>query len=78
MKKAILNFGSLALMALLTLSTGIMAQPVPGAGGNPGGGVPPVGGGAPIDGGVYILMAFALVYGISRWIAIHKQKMAQN
>lgn len=78
MKKKIQYVAAIALMALLTFSTSVMAQPDPGGGGDPGGGAPPVGGGAPIGGGVYILIALALAYGISRWYAIHKQKTVQE
>jgi hypothetical protein len=78
MKNKIQYVAAIALMALLTFSTSIMAQPDPGGGGDPGGGAPPVGGGAPIGGGVYILIALALAYGISRWYAIHNQKTVQE
>lgn len=78
MKTKIQYVAAVALMALLSFSTSIMAQPDPGGGGDPGGGAPPVGGGAPIGGGVYILVALALAYGISRWYAIHKQKIVQE
>jgi len=79
MKKKIQYVAAIALMALLTFSTSIMAQPDPGGGGDPGGGSgPPVGGGAPIGGGVYILIALALAYGISRWYAINKAKTVQE
>jgi hypothetical protein len=55
-----------------------MAQPDPdpGGGGLPGGGDPgggSIGSGAPIGDGIYMLIALAMVYGISRWYAIHKQ-----
>lgn len=58
----------------------ILAQtpPHPNGGAAPGAGNGPVGGGAPIDGGVYILLAMALAYGISRWYALHRQKMVQE
>lgn len=78
MKKKIQYVAAIALLALLNFSTSVMAQPDPGGGGDPGGGAPPVGGGAPIGGGVYLLIALALAYGISRWYAIHKQKTVQE
>jgi len=73
MKKKIQYVAAIALLALLTFSTSVMAQPDPGGGGDPGGGTPPVGGGAPVGNGVYILVALALAYGISRWYAMRKQ-----
>jgi hypothetical protein len=75
MKKKIQYVAAITLMALLTFSTSVMAQPDPGGGGDPGGGAPPVGGGAPIGGGVYILVVLALAYGISRWHALKKVKV---
>lgn len=57
----------------------LLAQqpPHPNGGVNgPGGG--PVGGGAPIGDGIYFMVAFALVYGISRWYAINKPKAVQE
>jgi hypothetical protein len=54
------------------------APPHPNGGAAPGGSNGPVGGGAPIGGGVYILIAMALAYGVSRWYAIHTQKMAEE
>jgi len=78
MKNKIQYFVAFALLALISFSTSVMAQdPDPGPGGDPGGG-PPVGGGAPIGSGVYILIAMALAYGISRWYAIHKAKTVQE
>ena len=77
MKKKIQYVAAIALLALLTFSTSVMAQPDPGGGGDPGGGTPPVGGGAPIGSGVYILIALALAYGISRWYAM-KAKTVQE
>jgi len=55
----------------------MLAQPHPNGGATPGGGNSPVGG-APVGDGIYILIAMALVYGISRWYAMHKQKTAQE
>jgi|WetSurMetagenome_2_1015567.scaffolds.fasta_scaffold1535131_2 hypothetical protein len=83
MKKKIQYFIAIALLALISFSTSIMAQPpTPGGGGDPGTGGPgsldPPGGGAPIGNGVYILIAMALAYGISRWYFIHKQKTVQE
>ncbi|MGV1050456.1 MAG: hypothetical protein ACOYD4_18250 [Solirubrobacterales bacterium] len=78
MKKKIQYVAAIALLALLTFSTSVMAQPDPGGGGDPGGGAPPVGGGAPIGSGVYILIAMALAYGISRWYALKKVKAVQE
>jgi hypothetical protein len=78
MKKKIQYVAAIALLALLTFSTSVMAQPDPGGGGDPGGGAPPVGGGAPIGSGVYILIALALAYGINRWYAIQKAKTVQE
>ena len=78
MKKKIQYVAAIALLALLTFSTSVMAQPDPGGGGDPGGGAPPVGGGAPIGGGGVILVALALAYGINRWYAINKQKIVQE
>jgi hypothetical protein len=79
MKKNLKIYLSIAFMALLSLAT--MAQPMdPGdpPGGPGGGGGDPIGGGAPIGGGIYILIAMALAYGISRWYAIHNQKTVQD
>jgi hypothetical protein len=79
MKNKIQYFTAIALLALIAFSTSIMAQPItPGEGGDPGG--PPIvpGGGAPIGGGVYIMIAMAVAYGISRWYAISKQKTVQE
>ncbi len=73
MKKKIQYVAAIALLALLSFSTSVLAQPDPGGGGDPGGGAPPVGGGAPISDGIYILVALALVYGINRWYAMRKQ-----
>jgi hypothetical protein len=78
MKKKIQYVAAIALLALLSFSTSVLAQPDPGGGGDPGGGAPPVGGGAPVGGGVYILVALALAYGINRWYAVHKQKTVQE
>jgi len=79
MKMKIQYVAAIALLALLTFSTSVMAQPDPGGGGDPGGGSgPPVGGGAPIGSGVLILIGLALAYGFSRWYAIHKQKTVQE
>ena len=65
---------------LLTAPVLMLAQapPHPNGGIAPGNGNGPVGGGAPIGGGVYILIAMALAYGISRWYAIYKQKAVQE
>jgi hypothetical protein len=72
MKKKIQYVAAIALLALLTFSTSVMAQPGPGDDGGAGGG-PPVGGGAPIGSGVYVLIGLALAYGFSRWYALRKQ-----
>jgi hypothetical protein len=76
MKKIIF---ALTVIVLAFLSCPLIAQPAPGQ--NQGGGAvagPPIGGGAPIGDGIYVLVALALAYGISRWYAIHKQKTVQE
>ncbi len=78
MKRRIQYVVAIAVLALLSFSTSVMAQPDPdpGGGGLPGGGDPgggSIGAGAPIGDGIYFLIALAMVYGISRWYAIHKQ-----
>ena len=76
MKRRIQYVVAIAVLALLSFSTSVMAQPDPGGGGVPPGGDPgggSIGSGAPIGDGIYFLIALAMVYGISRWYAIHKQ-----
>jgi len=73
MKNNIKVYASIALLALINLSTVVMAQPGPGNGGDPGGG-PPVGGNAPIGGGAGILVAFGIAYAISRYNMNKKEK----
>jgi len=69
------------LTAIFLLSAPLLmlaqSPPHPNGGAAPGGGNGPVGG-APVGDGIYILIAMALVYGISRWYAMHKQKTAQE
>lgn len=83
MKKKIQYVAAIAILAIQSFSTSVLAQPDPGSGGDPGGGAPSIGaagggGGAPVGDGVFILIIFALVYGISRYNIIHKQKMMQK
>jgi hypothetical protein len=75
MKNKIQYFVAIALLALISLSTTVLAQPDPGTGGDPGGG-PPVGGGAgaPIGGGVGILVAFGIAYAVSRYTYAKKEE----
>jgi len=73
---------AVALLAVLNFTSAVMAQPDPGQGtsvanqGDLGAGASSLAGGgasAPIGDGIYMLIALAMVYGISRWYAIHKQ-----
>ncbi len=78
MKTRIQYFVAIIILAIISFSTNVMAQPNPdpGGGGIPGGGDPgggSVGAGAPIGDGIYMLIALSIVYGISRWYAIRKQ-----
>ena len=78
MKTRIQYFVAVAMLATISFSTSVMAQPNPdpGGGGIPGGGDPgggSVGAGAPIGDGIYMLIALAMVYGINRWYAMRKQ-----
>ena len=56
---------TLAIAALITIGTTLMAQtpPHPNNGGAPGSGNTPVGGGAPIGGGLIIMMVMGAAYG---------------
>ena len=80
MKNKIQYFVAIALLALISFSTSLMAQPPVPAGQDPGGAPlgPGGGGGAPISDGVYILIAMALAYGITRWYAMKKVKTVQE
>lgn len=78
MKNKIQYFATITLIALLSFSTNVMAQPDPGPGGDPGGGGPPVGGGAPIGGGTWILIVLGIAYAISRWYVINRQRTVQE
>ncbi|MFZ4549959.1 MAG: hypothetical protein ACOYN4_21095 [Bacteroidales bacterium] len=80
MKTRIQYFVAIIILAIISFSTSVLAQPNPdpGGGGIPGGGDPgggSIGGGsgAPIGDGIYFLIALAVAYGISRWYATHKQ-----
>ncbi|MDD2963992.1 MAG: hypothetical protein PHQ65_10530 [Bacteroidales bacterium] len=58
-----------ALVALLFVSTLLLAQAPPTPPGSPGGGNTPVGGGAaPLAGGIAFLVGLAAGYGTSRWL----------
>jgi hypothetical protein len=65
----IASFLLIAPMLLLA-----QAPPHPNGGNAPGSGNGPVGGGAPLGDGLYILIAFALLYGIVRWYTTIFQK----
>jgi len=72
---------TLAIAALITLGTTLMAQTPPppnGDGGNPSsGGNTPVGGGAPIGGGLLILVALGAGYGAKKVYDFKKQNLAE-
>jgi hypothetical protein len=81
MKTRTQYFVVVTILAIISFSTSVMAQPSPddtGGSGIPGGGDPGgssigSGSGAPTGEGVYFLIALVAVYGISRWYAINKQ-----
>jgi len=70
MKNRVQYFIAAAMLAMISISTSVVADP-PDPGG-PGGGAPPVG--APVGDGVIILGVLAVAYGITRLYAIYKQK----
>jgi len=78
MKNKIQYFVAIALLALISFSTSLMAQPPVPGGGDPGGDPLVPGGGAPIGDGIYILIAVAVAYGVSRWYAMKKVKTEQE
>ncbi len=52
-----------------------LTKPGDGSGGAGGVGINPVGGGAPVGTGVYIMLGFALTYGLLRYaVSIDKEK----
>ena len=64
---------TLAIIALVTVGTTLMAQnpPHPNGGNAPGSGNTPVGGGAPIGGGLIMMMIMGAAYGARK---IHQLK----
>lgn len=78
MKKRIQYVVAIAILAMISFTTSVMADPPspdPGGGGipggGPGGGAPPIG--APVGDGVYFLIAIAMLYGFSRWYELRRQ-----
>jgi len=65
---------TLAIAALITIGTTLMAQtpPHPNNGGGPGSGNTPVGGGAPIGGGLIIMMVMGAAYGSKKVFQMRK------